>query len=244
MNNTRLTEKEIRDLLTRWYDAETTACEEQQIIDWFASVDAAMLPADLREERLIFLPLRAPETDTSEAEIALDTVLGRSARKAFLRRAVMGAASVAAVVAVVLSVGLRTPTDNTPTSLPLIALTPPQAEEQPPTERQPDVEASKPKPAQSASAASAKKTRKQARPARPVDANGYEILTPQEASEVIGQSLAMTRAALRTGKADVKVAELLTCDAMEELRIACCNTRRDLKDAKKCTNNIINELSI
>lgn len=66
---------EVRDLLSRWYEAQTTEKEEQMLIEWFANACDEDIPSDLMADRKIF---RAMAFDFGQS----DTEIREAFRKA------------------------------------------------------------------------------------------------------------------------------------------------------------------
>jgi hypothetical protein len=105
---------EIREILNRWYDGNTTPAEQQRLADFFAT--DRELPADLEMEREMFHAMTEAGEDYAEMPLevsrsinaALDTEMARERRpqrKNFgWRRRAMTACAAAACMAVVLTI--------------------------------------------------------------------------------------------------------------------------------------------
>lgn len=106
--------KDIREILNRWYDGNTTPAEQQRLADFFAT--DRELPADLEMEREMFRAMTEAGEDYAEMPLevsrsinaALDTEMARERgpqRKGFgWRRSAMTACAAAACMAVVLTI--------------------------------------------------------------------------------------------------------------------------------------------
>lgn len=105
---------EIREILNRWYDGNTTPAEQQRLADFFAT--DRELPADLEMEREMFRAMTEAGGEYAEMPLevsrsinaALDTEMARERRpqrKNFgWRRRAMTACAAAACMAVVLTI--------------------------------------------------------------------------------------------------------------------------------------------
>lgn len=105
---------DIREILNRWYDGNTTPAEQQRLADFFAT--DRELPADLEMEREMFRAMTEAGEDYAEMPLevsrsinaALDAEMARergSQRKGFgWRRRAMTACAAAACMAVVLTI--------------------------------------------------------------------------------------------------------------------------------------------
>lgn len=91
----KLTEKEIRELLKRWYEARTTVVEECILREWFRAADT--LPQDLEAERRMFCGF-ATLSDERAPQLQPVGESSRDRRRGLIRRIVVWTA--AAVVAV------------------------------------------------------------------------------------------------------------------------------------------------
>lgn len=106
--------KDIREILNRWYDGNTTPAEQQRLADFFAT--DRELPADLEMEREMFRAMAEAGEDYAEMPLevsrsinaALDAEMALergSQRKGFgWRRRAMTACAAAACMAVVLTI--------------------------------------------------------------------------------------------------------------------------------------------
>lgn len=105
---------DIREILNRWYDGQSTPAEQQRLADFFAT--DRELPADLEMEREMFRAMTEAGEDYAEMPLevsrsinaALDAEMARergSQRKGFgWRRRAMTACAAAACMAVVLTI--------------------------------------------------------------------------------------------------------------------------------------------
>lgn len=105
---------DIREILNRWYDGNTTPAEQQRLADFFAT--DRELPADLEMEREMFRAMTEAGEDYAEMPLevsrsinaALDAEMARERRpqrKSFgWRRRAMTACAAAACMAVVLTI--------------------------------------------------------------------------------------------------------------------------------------------
>lgn len=106
--------KDIREILNRWYDGNTTPAEQQRLADFFAT--DRELPADLEMEREMFRAMAEAGEDYAEMPLevsrsinaALEVEMARERepqRKGFgWRRRAMTACAAAACMAVVLTI--------------------------------------------------------------------------------------------------------------------------------------------
>lgn len=103
----RLTEKEISELLKRWYEAETTAAEECILREWFCT--AGPLPQELESSRQMFCGFSALAGERAPELLPLGE-LGENRRRGLIRRiAVWTAAAVVAMGIVVAAEYARRP---------------------------------------------------------------------------------------------------------------------------------------
>ena len=105
---------DIREILNRWYDGNTTPAEQQRLVDFFAT--DRELPADLEMEREMFRAMTEAGEDYAEMPLevsrsinaALEVEMARERepqRKGFgWRRRAMTACAAAACMAVVLTI--------------------------------------------------------------------------------------------------------------------------------------------
>ena len=118
----------IRQLLSLYYAGMTSPRQEAELLDYFTQTPAEEIPADLSVDRLVLLGLDSMSVETvpsqlgSHLSLHIDT-LARKERINRRGRRIMAACSIAASVAILLTVGIFLIKEN---SVSVYELTDPQ----------------------------------------------------------------------------------------------------------------------